>query len=215
MRRRAGWMFAALVASAVVAGGCASDVQIHALTAPGAHFDAYRTVAFEPTRKAPPTFVTSPHSSEVREQVQQAAEQILKERGYRLVQDDGDLVIRIEVGRKHEKVPVTTGSMPIGGEAIGLSSASAEPSGPTPGSPATANVAGPAEIETTYGGQLDEEQRDLVEGAFVIDVFDRQTHQIVWHGSVRAEVTPGTVDYERLHRSVASVLASFPARSGV
>jgi hypothetical protein len=58
----------------------------------------------------------------------------------------------------------------------------------------------------------EDEEADFVEGAFVIDAFDAATEELVWHGSARTAVDPNRIDYERLQRAVASVLATFPSR---
>lgn len=80
--------------------------------------------------------------------------------------------------------------------------------------PGEGSVPGPTNVEMTYHGQLDQEERDFVEGAFVIDAFDRETRELVWHGSARTEINPGPIDDARLRQAVESVLASFPARPG-
>src|SRR5208283_2779356 len=76
------------------------------------------------------------------------------------------------------------------------------------------SVPGPTNIEMTYHGQFDEEERELVERAFIIDAFDRETRELVWHGSARTEVDPSPIAYERLRKAVESLLASFPSRPG-
>jgi hypothetical protein len=193
--------------------GCTSALDIHTIQSPSAHFAQYRTVAFDVSLQAPSKYEVSPRSADVRDHVQQAAENILQRQGYVVATKDGaDLVVRIEAGRREHKVPVTTGIMPLGGGVAGT---------PAPGGAGGAarlsatsgegNVAGPAEIATTYHGQLDQEEMDLVEGAFVIDVFDRKTRELVWHGFARSEINPGPVDYDRVRRAAESVLASFPA----
>jgi hypothetical protein len=59
---------------------------------------------------------------------------------------------------------------------------------------------------------LEDEEDDFVEGAFVVDAFDAATGEMVWHGSARLEIDPGSVQEERLQRAVGEVLASFPRR---
>jgi hypothetical protein len=69
------------------------------------------------------------------------------------------------------------------------------------------------QTEIPYFGFLDDERQDLVEGAFVIDTFDGQTHRMLWHGSAREVIDPSRANYDRLHRAVQKVMASFPARA--
>jgi hypothetical protein len=52
---------------------------------------------------------------------------------------------------------------------------------------------------------------DEVDGALVIDAFDAASGLRVWHGSSRTEIAPQHVDQALLQRSVALLLASFPA----
>ena len=139
----------------------------------------------------------------MRAHVAQAAASILRRRGYVLASSDqADLVLRVEAGRREHTITTTLGVMPLGEGVAGQPLPSGEGS-----------VPGPANIEPNYHGQLDEEKVDLVEGAFVIDVFDGRTGDIVWHGSMRRRVDSGPVDYEGLDRAVESVMASFPASS--
>jgi hypothetical protein len=51
------------------------------------------------------------------------------------------------------------------------------------------------------------------EGALVVDVYDRLSGELVWHGVGSVAVNPGHVDDARLDRNVRSVLATFPGRS--
>jgi len=197
-----------LVAALMSGGsGCAPAIHVHAIQSPDAHFERYRTIAFDVSRRAPAGHAASPRSADVRDHVRQLAAEILQSRGYRLAaRDQADLVVRVEAGRREVEVPTGTGIMPLGGGVSGLPEASR--ANDTPG-----NVPGPADMGTSeYHGELDQEEGDLVEGAFVIDAFDGETHQLVWHGSARTEVNPGPVDYGRLGRAVESVLASFPVR---
>ncbi|MGA7118628.1 MAG: DUF4136 domain-containing protein [Polyangiaceae bacterium] len=59
----------------------------------------------------------------------------------------------------------------------------------------------------------EDEEDDFIEGAFVIDVLDSATQELVWHGSARAEVEPDRIDDQRLRRAVTSVMATFPFRT--
>jgi hypothetical protein len=82
------------------------------------------------------------------------------------------------------------------------------------GSLPVGNAPGPADVGTTrYHGELDQEDRDLVEGAFVIDAFDAETGSLVWHGSAHSEINPRTIDRKRLRRAVESMLGSFPGKA--
>jgi Domain of unknown function (DUF4136) len=200
-------IFFLVLVAALMSGGCAPAIHVHAIQSPDAHFERYRTIAFDVSRRAPAGHVASPRSADVREHVRQLAAAILQSRGYGLAaHEHADLVVRIEAGRREVEVPTGTGIMPLGGGVSGLPEASR--ANDTPG-----NVPGPADMGTSeYHGELDQEEGDLVEGAFVIDAFDGETHQLVWHGSARTEVNPGPFDYGRLGRAVESVLASFPVR---
>ena len=194
----------ALVVAAIGAAvHCTSGVDIHTIRSPAAHFERYRTIAFDLSAQAPNKYEMSPRSADVRDHVEQAAASILQRRGYILAPiEHADLIVRIEAGRREHKIPMSTGTMPLGGGVAGVSTPAGE-----------GNAPGPAEIEPTYHGQLDPEELDLVEGAFVIDAFDGKTRELLWHGFARSEVTPGAVDYERVRRATESVLASFPATS--
>lgn len=59
---------------------------------------------------------------------------------------------------------------------------------------------------------VEDETEDFTEGAFVIDAFDTATDDLLWHGSARLEVQPGSVDEPLLRRAASAVLTSFPAR---
>jgi hypothetical protein len=186
------------------AARCTSAVDIHAIRSPTAHFDHYRTIAFDVSPKAPSKYEASPRSADVRDHVRKAAESILLRDGYALAPiERADLIVTIEAGRREHRIPMSTGTMPLGGGVAGLSTPAGE-----------GNAPGPAEVESTYHGQLDQEELDLVEGAFVIDAFDGRSHELLWHGFARSEVPPGPVDYERLRRATESVLASFPVAAG-
>lgn len=177
----------ALSASAMVAAACTSAVDVHAIKSPSAHFDRYRTVALDLTTSPPHHYASTPESTIVEKEVGENASAILQERGYVLADlASADLVLRVESGRREKKVEVTT----------------AKP---------TSDLSA---VQPEYRGELDQEERDLVEGSFVIDAFDGKTHDVVWHGAAHAEVQPGEVDHARLRRAVVSVLASFPAAEG-
>jgi Domain of unknown function (DUF4136) len=195
------------VAVASTGVGCVTAIDIHTLRAPTAHFEKYRTIAFDLSPAPPSDYTTSPRSVDVRDHVEKDAQTVLEGRGYALApKDQADLVVRIEAGRREKKVLVSTGlSAPVGPSPGGVPS-DISPSGGGSDLPA------PSGVQIPYIGELDREEQDLVEGSFVIDAFDRATRKIVWHGSARAEVNPGPVDYERVRRAVESVLASFPAQ---
>jgi hypothetical protein len=195
---------ALLLAVALSVGtGCTSGASIHTIRSPAAHFERYRTVAFDANLEAPNEYSLSPRSAGVRSHVQRFATSILQSRGYVLSdQQHADLVLRIEAGRRERKEPVSTGTTPLGGGP-----------GDVPPVAGADSAPGPSAVETMYHGELDQEERDLVEGAFVIDAFDSETRELVWHGSARTEIVPGPVDYARLRRHVESVLAAFPARA--
>jgi len=199
-KRAASWV-ARVVGLAV---GCSPAIDVHTIRSPSAHFEQYHTVAFDLNPQAPSEYSLSPRSAEVRARVEQLAATTLQGRGYSLAPaDHADLVVRIEAGRREQRVPMSNGTMPLGGGVAGL-----------PMTSSGGNIPGPAAIETTYHGELDQEERDLVEGAFVIDAFDGRTRELVWHGSARTEINFGPVDYDRLRRAVEAVLAPFPARTG-
>jgi hypothetical protein len=197
--------------------GCMPAVQIHTIQSPAAHFERYRTIAFDSSRTPPSHYTVSPRSAEVRDRVEKAAASILQARGYVLAPNEqADLIVRIEAGRRVQEVPTSTGLTPLGGGADPtLSGGSNGPPGGGGGLPGEQSVPGPTNVEMTYHGQLDQEERDLVvEGAFIIDAFDRESREVVWHGSARSELNPGPIDEQRLRKAVGSVLASFPSRPG-
>jgi hypothetical protein len=62
------------------------------------------------------------------------------------------------------------------------------------------------------GWFLEDEESDVVEGAFVIDMFDAGSNLLVFHGAVRAEIDAERLDVGRLQGAVARVLTSIPRR---
>jgi uncharacterized protein DUF4136 len=171
-------------------GGCASELVVHTITAQNAQFGRYRTFSFDPTFAAPAKYALSPQSSEVRSRIEQASTKILEARGYTLAAASGsDLVVRVETGRRQS--PVEETPLPPAGEA---------------------HETGGTQI--AFGGApLDDERHDLVEGSFVIDAFDGQTHQMLWHGAAQEVIDASHPDYDRLQRAIEKVLASFPPRT--
>ncbi|HZU82082.1 MAG TPA: DUF4136 domain-containing protein [Polyangiaceae bacterium] len=164
--------------------GCAPAVDVHTMTAPSAHFERYRTFAFDPTQAAPDAYALSAQSGAVRARIQESVATILEGRGYVPAgSGKADLVVRIETGRRE----------PTPAERVGQ---------PQPG-----------QAEMQYTATLDDESLDRVEGAFIVDAFDADSHLLLWHGSARAAVDPTRVDYGRLQRAVDHVLATFPART--
>src|SRR5271165_5252853 len=84
--------------------GCTSAVDIHTIQSPAAHFERYRTIAFDLNQQAPREYTTSPRSADVRAYVEQTAARILEGRGYVIAPNDhADLVVRIEAGRREQK----------------------------------------------------------------------------------------------------------------
>ncbi len=166
------------------ASGCGSALDMHAATSPNAQFERYRTFAFDPEVSAPDQYATSPRSTEARARIEQIATTILEKRGYSLAAGPADFVVRIEAGRRQPSA-VTGAALPPKEQA-----------------------------DIPYYGFLDDERQDLVEGSFVIDAFDGQRHQLLWHGSVRAAIDPNRIDGERLRSAVERVMASLPARMG-
>jgi hypothetical protein len=164
-----------VIAAFLSAAGCTSAVDIHTMTSPGAHFEHYRTVAFDIGSEPPSQYSSSAQSAEVRAHVYETAL---------------SLIVRIEVGRRERRVPVNT--------SIGM-----PPSVPPAVEPEYAGI-------VPYHGPLDEEEKDLIEGAFVIDAFDGKSHELVWHGSAHTEIKPGSIDYDGLRHAVETVLAPFP-----
>ena len=163
--------------------GCTSALDVHAMTAPNVQFDRYRTFAFDPSLGAPEKFATSSESPEVRGRIEKTAVSILEMRGYTHADSGGDLVLRIETGRRQS------------------------PRTEVPSVPSGDQTQIPFEL-----APLDDERPDLVEGSFVIDAFDAQTHRMVWHGAAREVIDPGHVSFERIQRAVEKVMASFPVR---
>jgi hypothetical protein len=175
-------------ASAGPAAACGSALDIHTIRAPAAHFERYRTVVFDVRAAAPENFTVSPRSARVAGFVEETAGDVLRARGYVVAAAaPADLHVTIEAGRRERRI-----------------------SGPGASSIGTHEEASAVEM---LHGELDREERDLVEGAFVIDVFDAPSRELLWHGSARTDVDRGAIDYERLRRAVVAVLASFPART--
>ena len=161
--------------------GCASELDVHTLTAPNAQLDHYRTYAFDPSLSAPRAYATSPQSAEVQSRIEQMASTVLDGRGYAHATDHPDLVLRVKTGRR-----VTSAGEPI-----------------APGPPDITEIP----YDST---PLDDEPHDLVEGSFVIDAFDAKSHRMLWQGAVKEVIDPAHVDFDRLNKAVQKVLASFP-----
>ncbi|MFO0668022.1 MAG: DUF4136 domain-containing protein [Polyangiaceae bacterium] len=67
----------------------------------------------------------------------------------------------------------------------------------------------------TRGDWLQEdEERDFVEGALVIDIYDGKNDGQVWHGAAQTEIDPDHVNPELMQRAVRDVLASYPRAAG-
>lgn len=56
------------------------------------------------------------------------------------------------------------------------------------------------------------EEQEILEGALVIDVYDAENQELLWHGAAHAEIDPDHVDEQLIERSVAQILTTFPAR---
>jgi Domain of unknown function (DUF4136) len=63
------------------------------------------------------------------------------------------------------------------------------------------------------GWFIENEESDIAEGAFVIDMFDAGSNLLVFHGAARAEIDPEKLDVGRLQGAVARVLAFLPRRA--
>jgi hypothetical protein len=59
----------------------------------------------------------------------------------------------------------------------------------------------------------DDERRDVVAGAIVIDVFDRGTKTWIWHGAGFGVRDPGMIDNGQIAQSVKGILDGFPRAS--
>ncbi|MBV9945926.1 MAG: hypothetical protein JOZ69_03665, partial [Myxococcales bacterium] len=58
-----------LAVVATAGWGCASQSEIHSAQPPSAHFDRYRTVAFDAPSQPPKNYALSPATTEVRQHV--------------------------------------------------------------------------------------------------------------------------------------------------
>ncbi|MEJ8803670.1 DUF4136 domain-containing protein [Pontibacter sp. H249] len=47
-------------------------------------------------------------------------------------------------------------------------------------------------------------------GSLLIDLIDQNTNQVVWRGTLSAEIDPVTIDVEKINRAVATIMAQFP-----
>jgi hypothetical protein len=187
----------------LLAIGCTSTADIHSIQSPSAHFEQYHTIAFDSAEGPPRVYSASPHSADVWAHAKEATAEVLTHRGYVIgAPGQADLVFRIEVGRRQTAAAPPTAQ-------VGPSPMDPGPVGPIPTDPGKTPDYLP--VGPPYHGTFDEEDRELVEGALVIDAFDGKTHALLWHGFVRAVVQPDKVDYDHLRRDVESVLASFPA----
>ncbi len=159
---------------------CTSSAEGHALVAPNVQFDRYHTFAFDTKVAPPPSYSTSSESPEARHEIQQTTTHVLESRGYVLAHDASPDVV----------IRVETGRR---------------------GTPDRGVVTAPnMQVQSEYFGWLDNEEQDLVEGAFVIDAFDAHTRKLLWHGAAHASIKQSGLDDERLRRSVERVLTSFP-----
>jgi len=154
---------------------CAPAIRLHTVQSPSAHFDLYRTFAFQSEPRAPASFARSPQSAYVERRVEQLAADILRGKGYAAAEGSpADLMIHVSAGRRERETRLPQPSRP--------------------------------------DWLVEYEEDDFVEGAFVVDAFDTRTGEMVWHGSARLEIDPGSVKEEGLQRAVREVLASFPSR---
>ncbi len=55
-----------------------------------------------------------------------------------------------------------------------------------------------------------EQERAFLEGSLVIDVYDRATHDQVWHGAATAEINTSGINEARLADTVGRIMAEFP-----
>ncbi|MEO8876618.1 MAG: DUF4136 domain-containing protein [Polyangiaceae bacterium] len=59
----------------------------------------------------------------------------------------------------------------------------------------------------------EDESKDFVEGAIIVNAFDGANDGQIWHGSARTEINPHHVDDALLAKSIAEVLVKFPVAS--
>jgi len=156
-------------ALAVATAGCTTAFDVHTIRAPDAHFERYRTVAFEVSGRAPSPYQVSPQSLEVQSFVRDQAMRVLMQRGYGGADDrTADLVLRIQCRREIRPTSVA---------AVPTQVAS------------TANTVDvQSETPVSYVVTLDNEDLEIHEGALVVDAYDRETRRPVWHGFVADEV---------------------------
>ncbi len=60
----------------------------------------------------------------------------------------------------------------------------------------------------------EDESADFVEGAYVIDIYEGRSNELVWHGSGRTDTEPVRLDEDQLRRSVTTLLSTLPSRTG-
>ena len=95
----------AVAACMWTSGGCSTAINFHTAVSPLAHFDRYRTFAFETSRDAPPDFELSPRSIYVRHRVEEMSATILIDKGYALAANAiADLRIQVAAGRRTRKI---------------------------------------------------------------------------------------------------------------
>jgi hypothetical protein len=94
-----------LVALVGAAAGCASaapPVAVQVAQSPTAHFERYRTFAFETTREAPADFNATPEAAYVQARVEELAGGWLRRKGYSPEEAGArpDMIIRVSAGRR-------------------------------------------------------------------------------------------------------------------
>ena len=95
-----------LFALAMLLVACStSPAVVHTAQAPSAHFDRYRTFAFQSEPRAPVAFARSPQSAYVERRIEQVAAEVLRAKGYALSDAPAaDLTIHVYAGRRAREV---------------------------------------------------------------------------------------------------------------
>jgi hypothetical protein len=181
-----------VLVAALVAAGCAPQVNTSSRVDPAADFSGYQTWTWMPP-DAPVEAPELPHGGYIsaadEQRVVRAMEAELAAKGYRKVASLGeaDLVVAYAVGSGQKTI-----TRPVAGRSttyypgFGRGTATWEPT---------------------------QEIRTFEEGVLVVDVYDRMQRRMVWTGAGKKRLTRSDDSKERLRNTVATILAPLPGRS--
>jgi hypothetical protein len=181
-----------VLAAALVAAGCAPQVNTTSRVDPGADFSGYQTWTWMPP-DAPVQAPELPHGGYIsaadEERVVRAMQVELATKGYRKVAslEEADLVVAYAVGSGQKTV-----TRPVAGRSTTYY---------------------PGYSRRTGTWESTQEVRTYEEGMLVVEVYDREQRRMVWSGSGKKRLTKSNDPEERLRNTIATILAPLPDRS--